>query len=222
MNMMKNIIFNGGLFINSIFTYFFLGVSLAAPIGPVKATLLNTGIKNGFFHAWIFGIGALVTDIMYMLMVFFGIGQFIDSPVLKTILWSFGCFVLLYTGVENLLTLKKIKVDTKIGKTIRFRQSLLSGFVMAMLNPLTILFWLGIYGSILAGTTETLSWYQIIVYSIAILFGISLVDLIMAFISSVARKLLKTKLLRNISIVSSLAMIGFGIFFGVQAYKSLF
>lgn len=157
-----------------------------------------------------------------MLMVFFGIGQFIDSPVLKTILWSFGCFVLLYTGVENLLTLKKIKVDTKIGKTIRFRQSLLSGFVMAMLNPLTILFWLGIYGSILAGTTETLSWYQIIVYSVAILFGISLVDLMMAFISSVARKLLNTKLLRNISIVSSLAMIGFGIFFGVQAYKSLF
>jgi threonine/homoserine/homoserine lactone efflux protein len=113
-------------------------------------------------------------------------------------------------------------MDFKIDKTIRFRQSFLSGFVMAMLNPLTILFWLGIYGSILAGTTETLSWYQIIVYSIAILFGISLVDLMMAFISSVARKLLNTKLLRNISIVSSLAMIGFGIFFGFQAYRSLF
>lgn len=213
---------NGGLFINSMFTYFFLGVSLAAPIGPVKATLLNTGIKNGFFHAWIFGIGALVTDIMYMLMVFFGVAQFIDSPILKTILWSFGCFVLIYTGVENLLTLNKIKMDFKIGKNIRFRQSFLSGFFMAMLNPLTILFWLGIYGSILAGTAGTLTWYQIIIYSIAILLGISLVDFIMAFISSVARKLLNTKLLRSISIISSIAMIGFGIFFGIQAYRSLF
>ena len=205
-----------------MFTYFFLGVSLAAPIGPVKATLLNTGIKNGFFHAWIFGIGALITDIMYMLMVFFGVAQFIDSPILKTILWSFGCFVLIYTGVENLLTLNKIKMDFKIGKTIRFRQSFLFCFFMAMLNPLTILFWLVIYGSILAGTAGTLTWYQIIIYSIAILFGISLVDFIMAFISSVARKLLNTNLLRSISIISSIAMIGFGIFFGIQAYKSLF
>ena len=46
---------------NSIVAYIFLGVSLAAPIGPVNAALLNTGIKNGFSHAWIFGIGALIS-----------------------------------------------------------------------------------------------------------------------------------------------------------------
>lgn len=206
---------------NSIFTYFFLGVSLAAPIGPVKATLLNTGIKNGFFHAWLFALGALATDIMYMLMVYFGVVQFIDSPLMKTILWSFGCFVLTYTGVENLLTLNKIEKSLKFINTIRFRRSLLSGFFMAMLNPLTILFWLGIYGSILAGT-DTLTGYQIIIYSLAILFGISLVDFSMAFISSEARRFLTTGLLKTISILSSFAMIGFGIYFGIQAFHALF
>jgi L-lysine exporter family protein LysE/ArgO len=207
---------------NSILTYFLLGVSLAAPIGPVKATLLNTGIKSGFFHAWIFALGALATDIMYMLMVFFGVAQFIDSPLIKTILWSFGCFVLTYTGVENLLTLNKIEKHLKFVKTIRIRHSFLSGFFMALLNPLTILFWLGIYGSILAGTADTLTGFQIIIYSIAILFGISLVDFTMAFLSSEARKFLTTSLLKTISIVSSIAMIGFGIYFGIQAYHSLF
>lgn len=206
---------------NSIFTYFFLGISLAAPIGPVKATLLNTGIKNGFFHAWLFALGALATDIMYMLMVYFGVVQFIDSPLMKTILWSFGCFVLTYTGVENLLTLNKIKNSLKFVKTIRFRHSLLSGFFMALLNPLTILFWLGIYGSILAGS-DTLTGIQIVIYSLAILIGISLVDFIMAFISSEARRFLTTRLLKSISILSSIAMIGFGIYFGIQAYHTLF
>lgn len=207
---------------NSLFTYFFLGVSLAAPIGPVKATLLNTGLKNGFFHAWYFGLGALATDILYMLMVYFGLVQFIDSPLMKIILWSFGCFVLIYTGIENLLTLKKVELVLKFKKTTRLRHSILSGFIMALLNPLTILFWLGIYGSILAGSSETLTGYEVIVYSMAILVGISLVDITMATISSGARKFLTSTLLKTISILSSLAMIGFGIYFGIQAFHALF
>lgn len=207
---------------NSIFTYFFLGVSLAAPIGPVKATLLNTGLKSGFFHAWYFGLGALATDILYMLMVYFGLVQFIDSPLMKIILWSFGCFVLTYTGIENLLTIKKVELDLKFKKTTRLRHSILSGFFMALLNPLTILFWLGIYGSILAGSSETLTGYQVIFYSMAILVGISIVDITMATISSGARKFLTSTLLKTISILSSIAMIGFGIYFGIQAFHALF
>lgn len=207
---------------NSIFTYFFLGVSLAAPIGPVKATLLNTGIKNGFFHAWLFGLGAVATDILYMLMVYFGVAQFIDSPFMKTFLWSFGFFVLMYTGIENLLTLHTVSMDSKFRKRVRLRQSFFSGLLMALLNPLTILFWLGIYGSILVGGARALSGFQIILYSMTILLGISLVDLTMSIISSGSRKVLSTSFLKTVSFISSLSMIGFGIYFGIQAYHSLF
>ncbi|KOO49395.1 LysE family transporter [Viridibacillus arvi] len=207
---------------NSILPYFFLGVSLATPIGPVKATLLNTGIKNGFFHAWFFGLGAVVTDILYMVMVYFGIGHFIEIPLIKTLLWSFGFFVLMYTGIENLLTLHTIEMDSKFGKVVRLRHSLLSGFLMALLNPLTILFWLGIYGSVLVGGAGTLSGVEIILYSVFILLGISLVDLIMASISGGSRKVLSSSFLRIVSVISSLSMIGFGIYFGIQAYHSIF
>lgn len=207
---------------NSIFTYIFLGISMAAPIGPVKSVLLNTGIKNGFFHAWFFSLGALTTDIMYMFIVYFGVGQFIDSPLMRIILWSFGCFVLLYTGIENLLSLHKIEMNLKSGKRVRLRKSILSGFFMSLLNPLTILFWLGIYGSILANTAGVSTGYQIFINSIAILAGIILVDFIMSFLSSGARKLLSTKLLKIVSLISSIIMIGFGIFFGMQAFQALF
>ena len=99
---------------NSIVAYIFLGVSLAAPIGPVNAAHLDTGIKNGFSHAWIFGIGALLADVLYMMMVYFGIGQIIEFPLVKIILWSFGCFVLTYTGIESLLSLHKIDIGFEI------------------------------------------------------------------------------------------------------------
>lgn len=207
---------------NSLTTYFLLGISLAAPIGPVKATLLNTGIKNGFFHAWFFGLGAIVTDILYMLMVYFGVGQFIDSPYMRIFLWCFGFFVLMYTGIENLLTLNNISMDPKFRKIVRLRHSLLAGLLMAFLNPLTILFWLGIYGSILVSGGGALSGLEIIIISITILLGIALVDFLMAFFSSSSRNILSTSFLKAVSFVSSICMIGFAIYFGMQAFHALF
>ena len=214
--------FSGGLLLNSMIAYIFLGVSLAAPIGPVNAAQLDTGIKNGFIHAWIFGLGALTADVFYMIMVYYGVGQIIDSPLVKIILWSFGCFVLTYTGVESLLSLHKIELDMRFGKKTRLRRSFISGFLMSLLNPLTILFWLGIYGSVLAESVDTIDGNQIIINSLAIIFGIILWDTFMATISSGARRLLSTRFLKVISIVSSLSMIGFGIYFGIQAYHALF
>jgi len=219
---MQGHLISGGLFMDSIFTYIFLGISMAATFGPVKTVLLNTGLKNGFFHAWFFSLGALITDIMYMFIVYFGVGQFMDSLLLKTILWSFGCFVLLYTGIENLLSLNRIEMNSTTGKRTRLRQSILTGFFMSFLNPLTILFWLGIYGSILAKTAGVTTGYQIILLSIAILIGIILVDLIYSFLSSVARKLLTINLLKTVTFISSLLMIGFGLYFGKMAFQALF
>ncbi|OMP66362.1 LysE family transporter [Domibacillus epiphyticus] len=207
---------------NSILTYVFLGVSLAAPVGPVNAGQIDTGIKNGFFHAWIFGIGALTADAAYMAMVYLGVAQFIDSPFMKTLLWSFGCFVLTYTGVESLITAHKIEVKVKKGKAIPLKRSFLSGFLMSLLNPLTVLFWLGIYGSVLAETAESLTDNQLFLYSAAIIAGILCWDLLMAALSSVARRFLSSALLKMISIISSLSMFGFGIYFGIQAFRTLF
>ena len=86
---------------NSIFTYILLGVSMAAPIGPVKTVLLNTGLKNGFFHAWFFSLGSLTTDIMYMFIVYFGVGQFIESPLLKIILMVVRLFCTFIYGYRK-------------------------------------------------------------------------------------------------------------------------
>ncbi|MHA6260617.1 LysE family transporter [Sporosarcina sp. CAU 1771] len=207
---------------NSIAAYMILGVSLAAPIGPVNAAMLDTGIKNGFFHAWMLGMGALTADVLYMIMVYLGIGQMIEFPLVKIILWLFGCFVLIYTGVESLLSIHKITLLLKFGKEVRLRRSLFSGFLIALLNPLSILFWLGIYGSILAENAGNFSGYQLIINSVAIIGGVLLWDTIIAMISSGARKLVSIRLLKVISIISSLFMIGFGVYFGYQAYQTVF
>lgn len=202
--------------------YIFLGLSLAAPIGPVNAAQLDRGIKNGFFHAWLVGLGATVADAIYMIFVFLGVVHFLEIPFMQTFLWLFGFFVLVYTGFESLLGANKIAVeDSRASKESHFK-SFLSGFFMSLFNPLTILFWLGIFGSILAKTVTTYGTSKVILYSAAIFLGITVWDLTMAGLASTMRKYLTNRLLMAISILSGLSLIGFGVYFGIQAFNVLF
>lgn len=203
------------------FGYIFLGLTLAAPIGPVNAAQLDKGIKSGFFHAWLVGLGAMTADVIYMMMVFFGVVHFLEIPFMKSFLWSFGFFVLVYTGIESILHAGKVSSNTSSNEESPAR-SFFSGFFMSISNPLTILFWLGIYGSVLAKTSAEYDIPHVIIYSIAIFIGLILWDITMAAIASSFRKYLNQKILTAISILSGLSLIGFGVYFGIQAYKLLF
>ncbi|WP_102274958.1 LysE family transporter [Cytobacillus massiliigabonensis] len=201
--------------------YVFLGLSLAAPIGPVNAAQLDKGIKSGFFHAWLVGLGAMIADIIYMLAVFLGIVHFLEIPFMKAFLWSFGFFVLVYTGIESLISAGKISSNTR-GAEESAMKSFFSGFLMSISNPLTILFWLGIYGSVLAETAVKYDKTQVAIYSLAIIIGLLLWDITMAGVASSFKRFLSMKVLTAISILSGLSLIGFGLYFGYQAIILLF
>lgn len=208
--------------INIFISYIFLGLSLSAPIGPINAAQLDKGLKRGFMHAWVVGLGAVCADIIYMLLVYFGMIHLLDAPFIKAFLWLFGFFVLVYTGVESIVNSEQVtSLETReVGESLF--KSFTSGFLMSLFNPLSILFWLGIYGSILAKMTSEYSMDQLLVYSGAIVFGILLWDVLMAGASSIFRKILTNRLLKIISISSGLSLVGFGLYFGVQAVQLLF
>ena len=117
-----------------LFSYVLLGLSLAAPIGPVNATQLDRGIKYGFLHAWLVGVGAVLADGVYMLIVYLGLVSFINTPFIQTFLWLFGCFVLLYTGIESMLSAGQIKMENSRKQEPAFK-AFLSGFIMSITNP---------------------------------------------------------------------------------------
>ncbi|HZG72678.1 MAG TPA: LysE family transporter [Chondromyces sp.] len=206
---------------NTLLGYIFLGISLAAPIGPINAAQLDKGIKNGFMSAWMVGVGALMADLFYMMLVYIGVGQFITTPFVKTFLWSFGFFVLVYTGVECLISAGKVAAASE-RESETAAKSFFSGFILSLTSPLTILFWLGIYGSVLADTVETYGTDRLLLYSSAIVIGVLVWDVTMAAVASSFRKILTSRLLIIISILSGLSLIGFGIYFGMQAFQALF
>lgn len=206
---------------NIFLSYILLGLSLAAPIGPINAAQIDRGIRNGFMHSWLIGVGAIVADGIYMLVVYIGVVRFLETEFMQTFLWLFGFFVLIYTGIETMTQAGKIELAYVRGKE-PLTKSFFTGFFMSISNPLTILFWLGIYGSVLAKTAATYDTSQLVLYSSAIFIGLLLWDITMASVASSFRKYLTSKLLTTISLLSGLSLIGFGVYFGIQAFHLIF
>lgn len=163
----------------------------------------------------------MVADIIYMMMVYMGIVHFVSVPFMQTFLWLFGSFVLIYTGIESLIGIGQIQESKHNNRDTRIK-SFSYGFLMSLSNPLTILFWLGIYGSVLAETASKYDTKHLLIYSLAIIFGILMWDVMMAGLASSARKWFTEQVLKVISAISGLSLVGFGIYFGYKAIKLLF
>ncbi|PFV68673.1 amino acid transporter [Bacillus sp. AFS059628] len=202
-------------------SYVFLGLSLSAPMGPINAAQLEKGIRSGFFHAWILGIGALLADVIYMALIYLGVIHFLEKDIIKLFLWSFGAFVLIYTGIESLKNANQISISNMRNDDSVIK-SFFSGFFMSLSNPLTILFWLGIFGSILAKSASSYNKEQLLLYSFGIILGIFIWDITMASTSSIFRKILNARILSLITVVSGISLIIYGLYFGFQTYQIIF
>ncbi|MEN0645261.1 LysE family transporter [Alkalicoccobacillus gibsonii] len=206
-----------------ILSYIMLGISLAAPIGPVNAAQIEKGLRAGFLHSWVVGIGAMFADLLYMLIVFLGVSHFLEIEGVKVFLWLFGAFVLIYTGAESLKkAANEVSGARASGYNQTLTQSFWSGFLISVVNPLTILFWLGIYGSVLAKTVTLYDVNQIWLFSAAIFIGITAWDIAVAILSSTARRFVNQKAISRVSILSGICLIGFGAYFGYMGVSTLF
>lgn len=204
-----------------LISYMILGLSLSAPVGPINAAQLDKGIKKGFWHAWLFGIGAVLADILYMALVYLGVVHFLNTPFMQTFLWLFGAFVLIYSGLESILNANKVTISQEKSDDSLWK-STLSGFLMSVSNPMTILFWLGIYGSILVKTAADEGSGNLFLYSVAVIAGVVLWDLFMAALGSVFRRYLNERALSLISVLSGISLIVFGVYFGIRALALLY
>lgn len=202
-------------------SYILLGLSLAAPIGPINAAQMDRGIRGGFWNSWVLGLGSLLADFIFITLVYFGTVHFLQIPFVKSFLWLFGCFVLIYSGWDGLRGAKEV-AEYRNARQESLYKSFGTGFILSISNPLSIMFWLGIYGSILAKTAQTYGMRELVLYTSAVILGLMIWDLSMAFMSSGFRRFLTSRLLTGISVLSGWSLIAFGVYFGWQAYLELF
>ncbi|MDL4840382.1 LysE family transporter [Aquibacillus rhizosphaerae] len=208
--------------INILLSYIVLGLTLAAPVGPVNSARIDKGIKHGFWHAWIVGVGSMIADGSFMLLVYLGMVQFLDYPIVQVFLWLFGGFVLLYSGIESIMGINSISLTRKTNKKESLLKCFVTGFIMSATSPISIMFWLAIYGSVLAKTAEMSGSGMLLIYSSMIFIGLALWDVFVAALTTGFRRFLNDTTLKVIAVVSGFSLIGFGVYFGFHGLKTIF
>lgn len=128
-----------------------LGISLAAPVGPINIEMLKRGIERGFWHAWIVGIGGMTADILFMLLIYFGLSSVFMYTYVQAFMYCAGFFLLFYLGFQSVKQgISHSNMEYKQEEIGGLKQSFMAGFLIAISNPLNLVFWFGIYGSTLS------------------------------------------------------------------------
>ncbi|MFD2658402.1 LysE family transporter [Gracilibacillus thailandensis] len=203
--------------ISIIISYIFLGISLSAPVGPINIAQFNKGIHHGFLNAWLVGIGGMLADVLFMFIIYYGLADYLTTPIPKLLMWTLGCLVLIYLGYESIRDSKKKITLAESNQYEPPIKSFVTGFLLAVSNPLNIIFWIGIYGSVLTEAVHTIGKQQALLYSGAIFIGIMIWDVSMAAIAHFSRKRINNTIIKWISIIAGIVLWIFGLNFGYQA-----
>ncbi|WP_028402771.1 LysE family transporter [Ectobacillus panaciterrae] len=197
-----------------------LGISLAAPVGPINIEIVKRGIEKGFWHAWSVGLGGMTADILFMLLIYCGLSSFFMYPPVQLFMYCIGFFLLFHLGFTSIKQgISKRGMEYMKEEIGGIRQSYVTGFVIALSNPLNLVFWFGVYGSTLSSLLTKVSKQEAMLYSLCIILGIILWNLNIAFSIHFGRTLLKPRMLGWITAGAGVVLVGYSIHFAYKAVQ---
>jgi threonine/homoserine/homoserine lactone efflux protein len=119
-----------------------LGLSLAAPPGPMNAIIAEESVLRGWRSGFRAGLGAMSADACFFVLALLGVVTVVrDVPIVKAALFGAGGALMLYfaygaaSDASDAFTGDPSDVS---GESKGFRKA----FVLALTNPYQILWWL--------------------------------------------------------------------------------
>ena len=166
----------------SIFEGIGMGLLLSMMIGPVFFMLITTSMEQGFRFAAILAIGILVSDLVYVLITYFGIHFLTQFPVIQQGLGFVGGLILIGFGVS--FWRKKVSNRPNSGglipQQVRKRTAFAKGFGVNGVNPFVMLFWISI-----ASLVSSKNWNgtERFAYYLGLILTVFLIDLGKAYVA---------------------------------------
>lgn len=197
----------------------FVGVALAAPIGPINVEIVRRCLRGGFRNGWLVGAGALSADTLFAVLVVSGLTPLADRPALRLPLYLAGAAMLAFVGWSSLraaLRGAEPAVTAPSG-----RRSYATGFLMAALNPMGIVYWLSIGAALVATAVDQVGAAGSPLLVGGVFFGILCWVTFLSGLGLVARPFVTGTGMRWVTGLSGVLILGFAAWFLVQAARTL-
>lgn len=132
--------------IEDIITGIPLGIFLSFLIGPVFFVLLETSAVKGFRAAFVFDLGVVLADILFISVAYFSSYRLIQSIKNDPAIFLFGGILMLSYGIISFVKLKKINKEDEeeIAEVLQKKDYLslfIKGFLLNFINVGVLLFW---------------------------------------------------------------------------------
>ncbi|MDO8495302.1 MAG: LysE family transporter [bacterium] len=204
-----------------IFQNIILGISLAAPIGPANIAIIKKGLNAGFISGFILGIGVVTADIFYLLLIYFGLSRILNIPIIQSVTWIFGSIILLYLGYQSIKENFR-RIDLEDQRSVE-KNSFIDGFLINISNPMTIVWWIGVFGSALTESlNKSVDKFSALLHSMAIIVGLLAWVFTVALLTNWGKKFLNEKSMGYISLIAGAFLVAFGLKFGYNGLISIF
>ncbi len=203
-----------------------LGITLAAPIGPVSVEMIKRGLQGGFWAAFNIRLGGAIGNTLCLLAAFWGLNAIQDQTHILILLGLLGSLLLVYMGGTNLLKgMKPIKLDKsfeknksdKSSKTLL--KSLTFGFMLAIFNPVAVVFWLTIFANDVP-LEDSLSLTDLF-NNFFIIGGVLLWGATLSLLLEFGRRAVNPALFKWVTVGSGAVLLYFGFKYGFNNIQSL-
>jgi threonine/homoserine/homoserine lactone efflux protein len=156
---------------------FAFGMLLQIAVGPVCLGVLQKGLAGRLRPALLMVVGVALADALYIALALLGVAALFEIAALRAVLALGGAATLAYFGCRTIRSAAD-KVRPASGGDGRLG-SLRYGFVLTLTNPLTALFWTGVFAGLAASSFGADR-------AAAVAFGAGCVAATLAFLSVVA------------------------------------
>jgi threonine/homoserine/homoserine lactone efflux protein len=198
-----------------------LGVSLAAPLGPVSIEVIRRGLKRGFMAAFVVALGSALGDFACLLVTYLGFARFVAIPSVKMVIWVLGSLVLLFLGTKSIIESKNQNILQGDDVDAKGKNAFFLGFALALANPISVVWWLGVFGVVLGDSSAEAINFASFLSNTTIILGVVLWFLFLSSFLNFGKRFINESRLRWISILAGLCLICFGLNFGYRAISIL-
>jgi len=191
----------------------FYGFLLAFAVGPVFFTLIETSITKGFRAGVFFDLGALVADIIFILIAYYSTSKIIERVKDDPGLLIFGGVILIAYGVISYI--RTAKSFIKIARehyAVNVKKNLaglfLKGFLLNFVNFGVLAGWIG---TIIMANALTSSENGVFVFLSTVLVTFFLTDLLKITLAKKLKSKMTPRFIYKTKKWVSILIIGFGV-----------
>lgn len=153
-----------------IWTGILLGWGAAIPIGPLNLEIMRRNLRFGTQAGVSIGLGACSADVTYLILLCAGVLITLSYfPLAMHAITIAGSCILFYFGISALRMRHTITTETTRMQQKSKWKHWFEGYIMTLLNPYTVLFWLSISSQLT--TLSQAGTASILIASIGVVIG---------------------------------------------------